>query len=131
MFNIHYGGKKNNSKKSNEKIKSKEKIVKTKIDEEKIYINSKNNNKEEDENTNKVKLTDREEKPRNIYEKLEYKLEPLKILFQYKNNNRKVEYETYIFVGFIGNRYKEIFDKIKDLDIYETLKTISLDDEKK
>jgi hypothetical protein len=124
MYNIHYGGKKNNSKKSNEKINKK---IKTNIDD--INIDKKKGN--ENNNENKIKLTDREERPRNIYEKIEYKLEPIKILFQYKNNNKKTEYETYIFVGFIGNRYKEIFDKIKDLDIYETLKTISIDDEKK
>ena len=71
MFNIHYGGKKNNSKKSNDKIKISKKI-KTNIDDINI--------KSEKSNENKIKLTDREERPRNIYEKIEYKLEPIKIL---------------------------------------------------
>ena len=69
-------------------------------------------------------------KPRNIYQNLKFKLEPIKVIFKYKNSNRKNQYETYIFVGTIGKRYEKIFSRIEKLNLYETLKEITVDEEK-
>jgi hypothetical protein len=68
--------------------------------------------------------------PTNIYTNIRFKIDPIKIIFKYKNTNRKNQYETYIFVGSFGMKYKEIFDKIEDLSLYETLKKITLEEEK-
>ena len=119
MFNTQYGGK--------DKIK----IKKDNLKKDKIKKASLKKDKIKEESVKKIGLTDREEIPRNIYDKMEYKIEPIKLLYQYKNNNKKIEYQIFIFVGIIGNRYKSILEKIKDLDIYDTLKEISIEDEKK
>jgi hypothetical protein len=108
---------KTNSKSKNQannKSQTNEKFI-TKKEEEK---------KEEYENIKK------DYEPRNIYQNLKFKLEPIKIIFKYKNSNRKNQYETYIFVGTIGKRYENIFSRIESLSLYETLKEITIDEEK-
>jgi hypothetical protein len=82
-------------------------------------------------NKNKITWVEKDKKPRNIYSKLEYKLEPIKVLYKYKNNNRKNQYITYIYLGVIGKRYEKILKKIEDLDLYNSLITLSKEDELK
>lgn len=53
------------------------------------------------------------------------------MIYQYRNNNRKIEYDIFIYVGIIGARYKSILERIKDLDIYNTLKEITIEEERK
>ncbi len=106
---------KKNSKKSNKDIKE----------------TNKNNKNNENNISDKIGWTVKEEKPRNIYSELEYKLEPIKILYKYKNNNRKSQYLTYIFLGDIGKRYDPILKKIEKLNLYDSLLILSRDEENK
>ena len=79
----------------------------------------------------KIGWTQKEEKSRNIYSDLEYVLEPIKILYKYKNNNRKSQFITYIFLGDIGKKYESILKKIEKLSLYDSLLILSRDDELK
>lgn len=81
--------------------------------------------------TEKISWTTKEEKPRNIYSDLEYILEPIKLIYKYKNNNRKSQYITYIFLGEIGKKYENILKKIEKLSLYDSLITLSRDEELK
>ena len=47
-------------------------------------------------------------------------LKPVKIIYKYKNENKKLQYEIFIYVGHEGLVYEEIFKKIKNLNLYET-----------
>jgi hypothetical protein len=46
---------------------------------------------------------------------------PYKIIWKYKNNNRYTQYQHYIFVGSYVSRFDQIFNKIRDLDLFDTL----------
>ena len=47
--------------------------------------------------------------------------DPIKIIWKYKNDNRRTQYLVYIFIGNITKSIKKILDKIKDLNLYDTL----------
>lgn len=51
--------------------------------------------------------------------------EPIKILFKVKNNQGQYQQYNYIFVGNLPNKLKEILIKIKDLDLYNSLKQLT------
>jgi len=124
MFNTQYAGKNIKDKKKDSKDKKKDSKDKKK--------DSKDKKKDsKDKESKKIGLTDKEEIIRNIYDKIENKIEPIKIIYQYRNNNRKIEYDIFVYVGIIGARYKSILERIKDLDIYGTLKEITIDEERK
>lgn len=46
--------------------------------------------------------------------------DPIKIIWKYKNVNRRIQYNKYIFVGPVESDIMKILDKIKDLSLYET-----------
>ena len=47
---------------------------------------------------------------------------PIKIIYKYKNDNRKTQYQYYIFVGpLMSTNLKKIFTKIQDLSFFDTL----------
>ena len=47
---------------------------------------------------------------------------PIKIIFKYKNDNRKIQYQYYIFVGpLISENIRKIFTKIQDMQFFDTL----------
>ena len=46
--------------------------------------------KKKDEENKKIEWKEQNKGPRNIYANLEYKIEPIKILYKYKNINRKI-----------------------------------------
>ena len=49
-------------------------------------------------------------------------INPIKLIYKYKNLNRRVQYQLFIFVGFnIPENIKKILLKIKDLNFYDTL----------
>lgn len=51
---------------------------------------------------------------------------PIKIIHKFKNNNRRNQYLTYIFVGsFVEEEIENIFDNIKNKDFYDTLNNLS------
>lgn len=52
-------------------------------------------------------------------------LSPYKVIFKYKNNERKIQNLMYIFVGTIGLKCYDIFEKIKNLSLYETLNDLN------
>ena len=47
--------------------------------------------------------------------------DPIKLIWKYKNNNRRTQYAMYIFVGDVSKPLKKVLDKIKDLNFYDTL----------
>ena len=83
--------------------------------------NSNNENNIFEENKNKG----------NIYSEFQEKLEPIKLIYKYRNNNYKNQYIMYIFVGKIGKRYESILKKIENLNLHDTLLILSSSEEKK
>lgn len=55
---------------------------------------------------------------------------PIKIIWKYKNNNRRVQYNTYIFIGDVNKHILKILNIIKGLSLYDTLTTLSIDEYK-
>lgn len=47
--------------------------------------------------------------------------DPMKIIFKFKNNNRRVQYHTYIYIGPVISSIMTILNKIKSLSLYDTL----------
>jgi hypothetical protein len=45
---------------------------------------------------------------------------PIKIIWKYKNLNRKVQYDTYIFIGQVNIKIINILNKIKKLSLYDS-----------
>ena len=99
--------------------------------------NSKNNSKKNSKEKIKIKSDDKikwvneSTKQRNIYENINYKIEPIKIIYKYKNFNRKNQYLTYIFLGSLGKKYEKILNKIENLNLYDTLLEITKEEEYK
>jgi hypothetical protein len=53
--------------------------------------------------------------------------DPIKVIFKYKNNNRKIQYQTYIFIGDLINKKTErVLHKIKDTDFYDSLMNLDV-----
>ena len=47
---------------------------------------------------------------------------PKKIIFKFKNKNRRVQYHTYIYIGpLLSNNDRKIIESFKDKSFYETL----------
>lgn len=58
--------------------------------------------------------------------------DPVKIIWKYKNNNRRIQYNTYIFIGnLIPRAVQDILNKITDLKFYDTLMKLHKDEHKK
>ena len=93
-------------------------------------IKKEKNNKEEIIN-DKIQWTYKKDDQRNINENLDYKIEPIKVIYKYKNLNRKNQYLTYIFLGILGKKYEKILKRIETLDIYQSLLEITKDEELK
>ena len=53
---------------------------------------------------------------------------PFKIIYRYRNNNRKFQYHYYIFLGNVPNNIRRIVSKITDLSFFQTLKELSPDE---
>jgi len=52
--------------------------------------------------------------------------DPIKVIHKYKNNNKRYQYHIYIFIGnIIDNASMNVLNKIKDLDFYKTLLSLS------
>ena len=68
------------------------------------------------------------DEPKNIYENVKTTLDPVKIIYKYSNNNRKSQYLIYIFVGKISKKNEDIFNKIENLSLYDTLLKINEDE---
>jgi hypothetical protein len=46
---------------------------------------------------------------------------PYKLIWKFKNNNRYVQYHTYIFIGKVSSSIMSILNKIKELSLFESL----------
>jgi hypothetical protein len=57
--------------------------------------------------------------------------DPVKVIWKYKNNNRRIQYLTYIFIGIIPKDIEIILNKIADLKFYDTLIKLSKHEYKK
>ncbi len=79
----------------------------------------------------KIAWKEENKEPRNIYSEVEYKLDPIKLIYKYKNTNRKNQYLTYIYVGELGKKYESILKKIEDLNLFDTLVALTRDEENK
>ena len=85
--------------------------------------------KKKDEENKKIEWKEQNKGPRNIYANLEYKIEPIKILYKYKNINRKNQYLQYIFLGVLGKKYEKILSRIENLSLYDSLLEITKEEE--
>ena len=55
--------------------------------------------------------------------------DPIKIIHKFKNNNRRIQYKVYVFVGSLVQKdIMKILDSITDKDFYITLNTLSKTD---
>ncbi len=111
---------KKSSKKTSKEYKSEKKADKKNEDKKEI-----------DKSVDKIVWKDEDTKPRNIYSELDQKIEPIKLIYKYKNNNKKSQYLTYIFLGEIGKKYENILKKIEKLNIYDTLNLLTREEEQK
>ena len=46
--------------------------------------------------------------------------DPIKIIFKYKNNNRRIHYHMYVFIGDIPTNISKNLKKIQDKQLYES-----------
>ena len=51
--------------------------------------------------------------------------EPVKIIWKYKNNHRRIQYNTYIFIGSVDDTIMKILNKIADLTLYNALSQLT------
>ena len=52
--------------------------------------------------------------------------DPIKIIHKFKNNNRKIQYKVYIYIGsIVPDEILKILNNIIDKDFYTTLNSIS------
>lgn len=57
--------------------------------------------------------------------------DPIKIIFKYKNNNRRIQYQQYIFIGSVPKPIMLILTSIQDKQLYQALTNMTKDDNKK
>jgi hypothetical protein len=52
--------------------------------------------------------------------------EPVKVIHKYKNNNKRIQYLTYIFIGnLVPDDIFNTLESISNKDFYETLNNLS------
>jgi len=66
-------------------------------------------------------VTNQNTENKNIYK-------PYKVIYRYRNNNRKIQYCYYIFLGNIPNAIKRIITKINDSTFIQALLQLSPDE---
>lgn len=57
--------------------------------------------------------------------------DPIKVIFKYNNNKERTQYHIYVYVGDIEANIMTILNKIKDLNLYDTLTSLSDSEYKK
>ena len=50
---------------------------------------------------------------------------PYKVIWKYKNENRYTQYNIYIYVGNVSAEIDDILQKIKNMNLYETLVSLN------
>jgi hypothetical protein len=56
--------------------------------------------------------------------------EPIKVIWKYKNNNRRTQYNQYIFIGDVPKNVLKVLEIIEKLSFYDSLITLTKDDYK-
>lgn len=51
--------------------------------------------------------------------------DPVKVIFKYKNNNRRIQYHQYLFIGEVPSNIMKILNAIKEKSLYDTLTSLS------
>lgn len=54
--------------------------------------------------------------------------DPIKVIFKFKNNNRRIQYHIYIFIGKISDDIMKILKQIQDKSLYDSLVFLSSSD---
>jgi hypothetical protein len=54
--------------------------------------------------------------------------QPIKVIWKYKNNNRRIQYNTYIYVGTVSRDVNRVLDIIQEYTLYETFAKLSRQD---
>lgn len=57
--------------------------------------------------------------------------DPIKVIFKFKNNNRRIQYHTYIFVGNAPKNVLKILEEIEDKSLYDSFLHLTPNDNKK
>lgn len=57
--------------------------------------------------------------------------DPIKVIWKFKNNNRRTQYHIYIFIGALSSDVIKPLNKIKDLNLYDSLIHLSDSEYKK
>lgn len=64
------------------------------------------------------------------YLKNQYNNNPIKIIYKYKNNNNKIKYQIYIFIGDVPQNIIKILNKIKTMSLLDVFLQLHIDDYK-
>ena len=52
--------------------------------------------------------------------------DPIKIIHKFKNNNRRIQYKVYIYIGYLTpKKIMNILNLIIDKDLYSTFNTLT------
>ena len=54
--------------------------------------------------------------------------DPVKIIFKFKNNNRRIQHHVYVFVGNVSSKILSILNNIKDKNLYDSFTSIEKSD---
>ena len=50
---------------------------------------------------------------------------PIKIIWKFKNNNKRIQYHQYIYIGNIDKQIYKILERITDMNLYQTLNELN------
>jgi len=54
--------------------------------------------------------------------------DPIKVIFKFKNNNRRIQYHIYIFIGETSKTVMNVLNNIQDKNLYDSFITLSTND---
>lgn len=54
--------------------------------------------------------------------------QPIKVIWKYKNNNRRIQYNTYIYIGNVSKDINRVLETIQEYTLYETFAKLSKQD---
>ena len=52
-------------------------------------------------------------------------MDPIKLIWKYKNNSKRINYNFYIFIGKVPKNIMKVLEKIESLNFYDTLITLN------
>jgi hypothetical protein len=57
--------------------------------------------------------------------------DPIKVIFKYKNNNRRIQHHIYVFVGIVPTTIMTILKKFTDKSLFDTFMLLAINETKK